>query len=630
MAKYNSKAIQLFNKAIELGKKQKKSVLAIKSYQKCLHIEPNFYQAHCNLANLYNSRHEYKNALLHSRKAFELNPKDLSVVKNYTATLLLNEEYDSVVSIINKYPLDDQILLDLLVHAYEGTRKYDDAESTIVQYISKYGFSVMLILNAIDRASKEKSERYLLALDTLLISFLEKNSELFNSDPGLFFNTYMKDENISKFKILFDIIQFNSFSLRPLLFSLVNYIESKNLAPNDVPLYNGLIQKEQGRFDSAIKEFKKIRGHDKDPYIISMITDCYFWKGDVDTAKKYLNKLPANRSTSPYFYVWSLFQDLKLETAWRFLSGIKTKTNRIHFLSPKLTTLAEAENKAVLIFRDQGIGDEIQYLSALRLFEKKANAKKIYLEVSPRLLNIAENSFTFDNFEVASADPNRDSENQFQWLEDINIDYHISLRDLNGLVHTEISCFDGTAYLSASPELSKEWGAILNGISNKPKIGFAWKGGGYVDASSAKSLSLDAFSPLFNNLNATFINLQYGDVADELNEFKVRTGYDIVHFDNINPLEEIDSQFALIKNLDYVVQISNASLHIAGSLGICSFLVLGNPRDYRWFSTKFSDGFSPWYNSVKMYAREEFNSTEELFTQISREIQNSIDSKLVT
>ena len=62
----------------------------------------------------------------------------------------------------------------------------------------------------------------------------------------------------------------------------------------------------------------------------------------------------------------------------------------------------------------------------------------------------------------------------------------------------------------------------------------------------------------------------------------------------IDPLVEIENQVALISNLDLVIQPSNASIHFAGALGVKSWVLLGNPHDFRWFANG-KDDQSAWY-----------------------------------
>ena len=186
---------------------------------------------------------------------------------------------------------------------------------------------------------------------------------------------------------------------------------------------------------------------------------------------------------------------------------------------------------------------------------------------------------------------------------------------------------NGDSYLSADPFLQKKYYEKLSALPNKINIGIAWKGGNamYKAMAVAKSLSLNDFEPLFTLKNINWINLQYGDVADEISS--VEKCVTIHNFSEINPLVEIESQLALIANLDLVIQVSNASLHFSGALGTKTWAILGNPPDWRWF-TKSDNTDTPWYKSVNLYRASEDQPIEELILKIRSDLELYIDKSI--
>ena len=68
-----------------------------------------------------------------------------------------------------------------------------------------------------------------------------------------------------------------------------------------------------------------------------------------------------------------------------------------------------------------------------------------------------------------------------------------------------------------------------------------------------------------------------------------------------------------------MIQPSNASIHFAGALGAKSWVLLGHPHDFRWFSNGV-DQQSAWYPSVRMIKKGQKQSWEELVESLVPEL----------
>jgi ADP-heptose:LPS heptosyltransferase len=94
--------------------------------------------------------------------------------------------------------------------------------------------------------------------------------------------------------------------------------------------------------------------------------------------------------------------------------------------------------------------------------------------------------------------------------------------------------------------------------------------------------------------NAQFINLQYGNTRDDLRHLAT-LGLDIYNDPEIDPLLSIDDQAAQISALDLVLTIDNTTVHVAGALGVQTYLLLPTDPDWRWGLEQKN---SYWYPSV--------------------------------
>ena len=79
---------------------------------------------------------------------------------------------------------------------------------------------------------------------------------------------------------------------------------------------------------------------------------------------------------------------------------------------------------------------------------------------------------------------------------------------------------------------------------------------------------------IFSGLDVVLVNLQYGDVDDEIREFKEETGIEVVQCTSVDNREDLDGLAALIEVCDLVVSTSNVTVHMAGALAKETWVLL--------------------------------------------------------
>ena len=143
-----------------------------------------------------------------------------------------------------------------------------------------------------------------------------------------------------------------------------------------------------------------------------------------------------------------------------------------------------------------------------------------------------------------------------------------------GLIRNDISDFDKTVrgYLQADEARVTSIRSEL-GVEGKKVIGISWKSFSPQNK-SRKSIELSDFRNMFVDLDIVLVNLQYGDVDQEIREFKERTGIEVLQCSSIDNKEDIDGLAALIEVCDLVVSTSNVTIHLAGALGKETWVLL--------------------------------------------------------
>ena len=146
-------------------------------------------------------------------------------------------------------------------------------------------------------------------------------------------------------------------------------------------------------------------------------------------------------------------------------------------------------------------------------------------------------------------------------------------------------------------------GAEQKGARSRQRIGVVWSAGKKQqrDAqchSERRSLPTAELEHLIHDLwgsaihsgDVEFLNLQMGDRLPERSWLAPLFG-------NPPGLEDWAATSAFVAELDCVFTVDTAMVHLAGSLGVPSKLILNNPCDWRWGATGSK---TPWYPSVEV------------------------------
>ncbi len=91
------------------------------------------------------------------------------------------------------------------------------------------------------------------------------------------------------------------------------------------------------------------------------------------------------------------------------------------------------------------------------------------------------------------------------------------------------------------------------------------------------------------------MSLQYGDHAAEIDEINRRFPGALLADAAIDGFHDTDALAAQMQACDEVVSIQNATVHLAGALGITTTIMLSAASDWRWGLERTD---SRWYSSV--------------------------------
>jgi len=278
------------------------------------------------------------------------------------------------------------------------------------------------------------------------------------------------------------------------------------------------------------------------------------------------------------------------------------------FKKPRWTGQTIA-GKTLLVWREQGLGDEMMFMSCLPELLKKH--EKIIVEVDRRLVEVVQRSFPTihvraQNFGPA---PHFDAVNH-------DYDYHVPLGSLMRYFRPTLEHFQTSGpYIQVDPDKKAKFAERLSQYKGKKLIGICWRSG-VIDHSRALGYtSLTSWGSLFNYSNAVWVNLQYGECEAECIAAEQAFGIEILRWEDLNLKDDLDDVFALIDNLDCVVTAATAVHHMGASVGAETMLLAATRA---W--NRFGLDYDPWFPNLHPFVIGD-GSVDETLGRIKAIIQ---------
>ena len=277
------------------------------------------------------------------------------------------------------------------------------------------------------------------------------------------------------------------------------------------------------------------------------------------------------------------------------------KYGRFNDFSPKDINI----KTPLLIGKEQGVGDEILLSRLIPSLTKQV--KVITYVCDDRLVDILKRSLS--GIHIVGESEYLKNENYYDEYQKIN------LGTIFRYIHDPIKEINKLSAFQVKKEVCESVKTRLPKTSKKI-IGLSWKSKNQ-DIGQSKSMQLSDFDEILMDKKYEFINLQYGDVENEIRELEQRQHflYDDKEIDKFNDLEGL---FALTSLCDMVITTSNVTAHIAGALKIKVFLLLPRFRGRVWYWEDHNT--SSWYPSIEIIQQDKDGSWETVMSQLKNRI----------
>jgi len=219
------------------------------------------------------------------------------------------------------------------------------------------------------------------------------------------------------------------------------------------------------------------------------------------------------------------------------------------------------EHEVLLVWREQGLGDELLFFGALKDVERRV--KKLIIECDARLVRALQRSFPRA---VVRAEQVANLANLPPMV--LDMDFHIPAGSLMSLFRNSIDDFRRTeAYIRPDPERVTEFRRRLAMLPNRRKLGISWRSGKLSAERNSSYTSLSDWEAVLRLPDVDIINLQYGDCSDELDNVRKHFGVTIHQWDDLDLKGDLEGVFALAHCLDHVVSVTTAPSVMAAAVG---------------------------------------------------------------
>jgi len=266
--------------------------------------------------------------------------------------------------------------------------------------------------------------------------------------------------------------------------------------------------------------------------------------------------------------------------------------------------------RTILVWGEQGLGDEIMFGSCIG--EVVDAAKRCVIECDPKLESIFRRSFP--GARVYAAQPDRSVPAE---IKAESIDCEVPMGSLPLYLRKSIEQFPRhQGYLRADSERVAKWRERLSSLGGGIKVGISWRGGTHLTRSPLRSIPLSNWMPILELANTRFISLQYGDVQDEIADFRSRCGQEIVHWQGA--IDNYDECAALVAALDLVISVQTAVVHLTGALGKTAWAIVPYCPEWRY---GFAGENMPWYPSVRVFRQPSFGEWDPVIAAVARELE---------
>ena len=224
---------------------------------------------------------------------------------------------------------------------------------------------------------------------------------------------------------------------------------------------------------------------------------------------------------------------------------------------------------SIVVICDQGFGDHIQFARYLPFLKEKVD--KIYLASNPALIELFSKNFPYvETITYDEIDP------KMQSIRITDLAYALNMNFEN------IPFSEG--YLKSDSTQIED---------KKLKVGLCWEAGSAgIRTMLNRTINIKLLEPFMELENVQIYSFQVQDTL------KGNEKYSDKMINLASKFQDFSDTAKAMNAMDLIITVDTAVAHLAGALGIKTFLMLPYTNDWRWFNDTKT---TPWYKSVEIF-----------------------------
>ncbi len=581
---------ELFQDAVILQKSGDEAG-AFELYEELLNIDKNHISTLCNLSIIYKDAKNYSKALSLLNRALAIDPKNILALKNFAKLYQSIDAGDKAIEILNfaiSVEPEDATLHNELAIVYERAGELEKAFESY-KYAIKLNPKFIKAYNNIG-VMLYKQDRYEKAIEIFEIA-----QKIDSSHIGTYINLGASLNRAKRYNearvVLEKAIELDANS-SGLYVNLGNVLNKLNEHGKALDCHQKALHMEPENPSSYaniaityknLTQFRK----SKDAFIKAI--------------KLNPSSVNAHFDFSTLLLLRGEFEDGFKEYEWRFKKSemhIFMKEHKEIFKKTRFKKVLVTKGKTLLLFGEQGFGDNIQFVRYAKLLKEDYPNMKLILQCRSELKSLFEELSYVDD--VVS----RDEELPY-------FDYQISLMSLPYFYKTtKESIPNFSPYIETK---SKE--LFLNVDKKMINIGLVWGGSNTNENHTNRVLELKKFMPILNHKKINLYSLQVGEDVNEIKKLELKDDQIV---DLSDRLTDFSITASVIKQLDLVISSDTSVAHLAGALDANTWVLLQKIPDWRWMMDRKS---SLWYPSMKLFRQSKKGEWEDVYGEVFKALE---------
>lgn len=261
----------------------------------------------------------------------------------------------------------------------------------------------------------------------------------------------------------------------------------------------------------------------------------------------------------------------------------------------------QGEARPWALLREQGHGD---CLMLARFVNHPALAGHLVgLEVTSPLVELLQHNFP----QLSVADDVRKIE---------KIEAVLPLMSIPGWLNLEYADIPSAPYLSVPERSRMAWAERVPVTDDTLRLAVYWRGSPKHANDARRSIPFSDMRPLLEISGITWVSAQY-DATEEEKVWMAEHG--ILHPGDA--VRNFDDLAGLLSQVDGVIGVDSAPIHLAGALGVPVWMLVANSPDWRWGETGHR---TAWYQRMLLIRQKKLNDWSQAVATACRGLRRIV------